>query len=120
MQPKVFDWKTIPAVEVRPGVNRKVFTGEGAMLVVTEVAPGSQEAPHTHPFEQLVHVLEGKVRFTFGEEALALGPGSVLRVPAGTPHGARVEGETPGRLLAIYGPPREDYLAQCAYQRGEA
>ncbi|MDA1000653.1 MAG: cupin domain-containing protein [bacterium] len=111
-----YAWDTIPATEVRPGVTRKVFTGEGSMLVMTEVHPGANEAPHTHPFEQLVFVVEGNANFTLGEKKIAIAAGSVFRVPPETPHGAEVTSKGPCRLLAVYGPRREDYLIHCEYQ----
>ena len=112
-----YAWDTIPATEVRPGVTRKVFTGDGSMLVMTEVYPGAVESPHTHPFEQLVFVVEGSANFTLGEEKFAVSAGDVYRVPPETPHGAEVTGEGPCRLLAVYGPPREDYFVHCEYQK---
>lgn len=114
---EVYDWNIIPGEEVRPGVVRQVFTGKGSMLVMTEVAPGFQESPHEHPFEQLVYVVEGNVRFTLGDKEMDIEAGSVFRVPPRTPHGAQVSGSKPCRLLAVYGPPREDYLPHCEYQK---
>lgn len=114
---RIFDWATIPSYPLRPGVRRKVFTGEGAMLLMTEMDSGSTEAPHTHSFEQLVFVVEGDVEFTLGDRAHAVSAGSVFRIPPGTPHGASARGGKPCRLLAVYGPPRADCIPCCGYQK---
>ncbi|MBI3127022.1 MAG: cupin domain-containing protein [Candidatus Tectomicrobia bacterium] len=114
---QIFHWDSVPSHPVRPGVSRKVFTGEGAMLLITEFGPGSTESPHTHPFEQLVFVLEGDVEFTLGGEKRAVPAGSVFRIPPGTPHGASALGGKRCRVLAVYGPPREDVLKYCDYQK---
>lgn len=114
---RIFNWETVPSHPVRPGVSRRVFTGEGAMLLITEFGAGSTEAPHTHPFEQLVFVLEGAAEFTLGEEKRAVAAGAVFRIPPGTPHGASALGGERCRILAVYGPPRQDCLPYCGYQK---
>jgi quercetin dioxygenase-like cupin family protein len=114
---RIFNWETVPSYPVRPGVSRRVFTGEGAMLLITEFGAGSTESPHTHPFEQLVFVLEGEAEFTLGEEKRAVAAGAVFRIPPGTPHGASALGRERCRILAVYGPPRQDCLLYCGYQK---
>lgn len=42
---------------------------------------------HTHEAEEAVFVLEGKVRYKIGEEAVTAGPGETLFFPAGVEHG---------------------------------
>jgi mannose-6-phosphate isomerase-like protein (cupin superfamily) len=39
-----------------------------------------------HPYEETFIVLDGKVRFTLGEETLEATAGQIVVVPAGTPH----------------------------------
>jgi quercetin dioxygenase-like cupin family protein len=99
---------------VRPGVTRRVFTGEGATLAFTTLAPGHEPRPHAHPHEQIVHILAGRCRFTVGDEVAELGPGSTLLVPPGVEHFAEVVGDEPVLDLSIFTPRRDDYAAEAS------
>ncbi len=48
-----------------------------------------------------VYVLEGALTFFWGCEKKEAGAGSFFFQPRGTPHGFRVEGNTPARILYI-------------------
>ena len=56
------------SVEVRHGVSRRVFTGDGATLAWTTLEPGHTPRPHSHDYEQIVYIVSGRVRFTVGDE----------------------------------------------------
>lgn len=44
------NWADLPWTEVRPGVRRKAFTGEGATFAMNELQPHHEPRPHKHPF----------------------------------------------------------------------
>jgi quercetin dioxygenase-like cupin family protein len=48
--------------------------------------PGTGSGLHRHPYEETFIVLDGKVRFTLGEETLEATAGQIVVVPTGTPH----------------------------------
>src|SRR5215204_4522539 len=48
--------------------------------------PGTGPGLHSHPYEETFIVLDGKVRFTLGEETLEATAGQIVVVPAWTPH----------------------------------
>jgi quercetin dioxygenase-like cupin family protein len=55
---------------------------------------------HIHYAEDVaVYVLEGALAFFWGSEEKAAVAGSYFFQPRGTPHGFRVEGATPARIL---------------------
>jgi len=55
---------------------------------------------HIHYAEDVaVYVLEGALTFFWGSEEKAAVAGSYFFQPRGTPHGFRVEGATPARIL---------------------
>src|SRR5215203_1095826 len=65
-------------IERLPGSeNASRFDGHG---------PGTGPRLHRHPYEETFIVLDGKVRFTLGEETLEATAGQIVVVPAGTPH----------------------------------
>lgn len=112
---KVTDFEHMHSTQVRAGVGRRVFTGEGATLAFTTLAPGHEPSPHAHPHEQIVHILAGRCRFTVGDEVAELGPGSVLLVPPGVVHFAETIGDEPVLDLSIFTPRRDDYAAEEAF-----
>ena len=59
------------------------------------MAPGGGMPRHTNAVEHEQYVLEGQGRITIGEVVHEVGPGDVVYIPAGTPHGYRNVGERP-------------------------
>lgn len=51
---------------------------------------GFSPGRHSHAHEQIVTVLEGKVRVSVGDEVAEAGPGSVVRFPPNVPHNVEV------------------------------
>jgi quercetin dioxygenase-like cupin family protein len=80
-------------------------TREAPMLAVeATVAPGGGPPAHTHAAEELFLVQEGRLAFLTGEpgvERLA-GPGDLIHVPGGRPHGYRNVGQAPARMLVVF------------------
>jgi quercetin dioxygenase-like cupin family protein len=100
------------SVEVRHGVSRRVFTGDGATLAWTTLEPGHTPRPHSHDHEQIVYIVSGRVRFTVGDESAEMGPGDVLLVPPNVEHFAETLGDEPAVDLSIFTPRRDEYAAE--------
>ena len=80
-------------------------TGGALGLVEQVVTPGFASPFHVHRGEdEAFYVLEGQVRFVGADGSRVLGPGGVAFLPRGVPHGFRVEGEAPARILLIATP----------------
>ncbi len=94
-----------------PGRRRRLVVGKNVMLVHVEREAGTSQ-DHAHEQEQLVHLLDGRARFTVGGETREAGPGTVVRIPPGVRH--QMEALTPVTYLGIYSPPRAEVI------RGEA
>jgi quercetin dioxygenase-like cupin family protein len=76
---------------------------DGAMTVVEMWMPaGMGPPPHTHPGAETVYVLEGKINYHIGDEAIEGGPGAFFHVPAGTVENFEPIEET--RVLVTYTP----------------
>lgn len=78
-----------------PGVGIAVVAGDpklaGPYTLRVRFEAGASAAPHAHPDERVVTVLEGEYRFAAGTKFDAgamhgYGPGTVLIVPAGMAH----------------------------------
>ena len=99
------DW---PAVEAVPGVERRVLAcGQEVMIVQFTIQAGAEVPPHTHPHEQVGHVVSGRMQFRLGDEVRELGPGDGYSVPGGVVHGAT--GITEVVAVDSFHPVREDY-----------
>ena len=104
--------ETLKETPVRPGVARKVFSGDGATLAWTTLEPGHQPNPHSHPHEQIVYIVSGQVRFVVGDEEALIGPGDMLVVPPNVEHWAETVGDEPVVDLSIFSPRRDEYAAE--------
>jgi quercetin dioxygenase-like cupin family protein len=99
------DW---PAVEAAPGVERRVLAcGDQIMIVQFTIQAGAEVPAHTHPHEQVGHVVSGRMKFRIGDEVRELGPGDGYSVPGGVVHGA--EGVTEVVAVDSFHPVRDDY-----------
>lgn len=82
----------------------KVGAGESAsgMNAVEFTAPRGFGPPlHVHHEEdELMYVIDGRVRLEFGDETVYAERGSVVSLPCGTPHTFQVESET-ARMLTV-------------------
>ena len=99
------DW---PEIEAVPGVRRRVLTcGDELMVVQFTIDAGAEVPLHSHPHEQIGHVVSGRMKFQIGDEVRELGPGDGYSVPGGVTHGAI--GVTQTIAIDSFHPVREDY-----------
>ena len=105
-------YESLRTTPVRPGVTRRVFSGEGATLAWTKLQPGHEARPHSHPHEQIVYVVSGRMRFVVGDEEALVGPGDMLVVPPNVEHWAETIGDEPALDLSIFSPKRDEYAAE--------
>lgn len=124
--PRDYDRSEIPAVynlqDVAPyreetGFEQVIFRGIDQMIGYTEISPEKEDGePHTHPYEQMNMLVEGRLDFHVDGERVELEPYDTLTIPPEIPHTSRVvEGES-ATLLAFW-PLREDRLEATPYQK---
>lgn len=107
-----------PFASTRDEASRRWFLGSeawvrvgtaagGGRLVVVEqrIPPGAASPWHVHlTQDEALYVIEGTVTVIVGSERWTLGPGGLTFGPKEVPHGFRVEGDRPARLLLICTP----------------
>jgi quercetin dioxygenase-like cupin family protein len=78
----------------------------GAFGLVEQVLPAGFASPyHVHHAEdEAFYVLEGQITFICGGEKLRGEPGTYVFGPRDIPHGVRVEGTVPARMLLLVTP----------------
>ena len=106
----VVNWNDLPLDDVRPGVRRRGFGTDNVLLVMNELEPGMDLAPHTHDFDQIAYIVSGRAIFHLGGVGHEVGPGSIMLVPAGQEHYIDPIGDEPVRNLDVFAPARSDLL----------
>ena len=77
--------------------------GREAVQVRVDIEPGVAFGNHTHPGEEIIHVLEGAFEYQIeGKPPVTLKAGDVLFIPAGTVHAAKNVGNVTASELATY------------------
>jgi quercetin dioxygenase-like cupin family protein len=91
-----------------PGVEIRATSGDGLMISVVNLEPGSVVEEHAHPHEQMGLMVSGRAVFTIGGVTRLIGPGDVWRIPGGVPHKV-VALDGPAVALDVFHPVRDDY-----------
>lgn len=87
------------------GVHRRMVVGDNVMLMVMEQRPGVKGSPHSHTIENLVYVVQGHLRFKYGDEYQILGPGDGCVIPPNVEHAAvEVIGDEPVIRIDCFSP----------------
>jgi mannose-6-phosphate isomerase-like protein (cupin superfamily) len=75
----------------------------GTLSMIEQVIPAGYASPwHVHHTEdESFYVIEGQMTVVVADRSVALGPGGYAFGPRDIPHGFRIEGTTPARLLLI-------------------
>jgi quercetin dioxygenase-like cupin family protein len=87
-----------------------VIASPGLRAVVLSWLPGYATVPHVHPrAEEIFLVLEGRARFTIGDEPeRTVGPGELVLAKRGQWHAIAVPDDVPGLVLFAAVAPNED------------
>jgi quercetin dioxygenase-like cupin family protein len=103
--------KTSPWIDTAPGVRRRtIAVGEKLFQMFVEFQAGASTPPHSHPHEQVIHVIRGELHLTVAGENVRLSAGESFVLRSNVSHGAMAPIDT--LLLDSFSPPREDLIAQ--------
>ena len=99
---------SLPPKEIFGGAVRGHYAHLERMTVGEVTLQANTTIPlHQHPHEQVTYVIEGRFRFTIGDETKELGPGMAALIPGGVMHGGTTL--TPCKVIDLFSPVREDY-----------
>lgn len=91
-----------------PGLERRVLASTPSMMLVEHrMQAGWRGARHSHPHEQAVYVLSGRLEFSLGDAEFEVRAGQSFVVPGDVEHQARAL-ET-SVVLDVFTPARDDY-----------
>ena len=99
-----------PWIEICPGIKRQtVASGKTMYQMTAHLEAGSKMPAHRHPQEQIVHILEGRMKLVVDGTAHELTTGDSFYLASNVPHGVETIEDT--RVLDTFSPPRDEYLA---------
>jgi quercetin dioxygenase-like cupin family protein len=91
-----------------PGLRRQVMSYSPSMMLVRHTMnQGWVGARHSHPHEQLVYIVRGRLRFQHPGGVFDVGAGDSFLVPGNVEHQASALEDS--EVLDIFTPMREDY-----------
>jgi quercetin dioxygenase-like cupin family protein len=106
--PQFIRFEDLGSFGLADGVAGRPLFGEGAMLNLIELEPGSVVPLHSHPHEQLGIVLRGMQALVVDGATHELGPLDGYVLPGGVEHSAHC-GPDGALVLDVFSPVREDY-----------
>lgn len=83
-------------------VDGEATGGPSVVQVTVPSGPVIGAPPHVHDCDEIAYVLEGTLRFHFGEETKDAGAGSVLFFPEGTTEWFENATDQPAKVLIVY------------------
>ena len=98
-----------PWIDIVPGIRRRTIANGTTMYqMVAQLEAGSRMPEHTHSQEQIVHILEGRMRLIVSGVPHELKRGESFYLAGNVPHGVETIEDT--TVLDTFSPPRHDYL----------
>jgi quercetin dioxygenase-like cupin family protein len=90
------------------GLRRQVMSYSPSMMLVRHrMVKGWVGTKHSHPHEQMVYIVSGKITFTSPDGTFQTKAGDCFLVPGGVEHQASAQEDS--EVLDIFTPMREDY-----------
>jgi quercetin dioxygenase-like cupin family protein len=115
----LYRWDDMPKEQVSSTLERRLISGERAMLAQVSLKKGGVVPRHQHVHEQFTYVIEGALRLVIGDDGRderTVTAGEVLHLPSNVWHAAEVLEDS--LVLDVFSPPREDWLQKTdAYLR---
>jgi quercetin dioxygenase-like cupin family protein len=98
----------LPWERINDKIERRVLAGEQAMIVWWRIKAGARAAPHKHPHEQIVWMLNGRMEFRMGSDQRLMMADDVAVIPSNVEHEGFFPEDT--QVVDVFAPPREDFL----------
>jgi quercetin dioxygenase-like cupin family protein len=98
---------SLPVHEVFPGFHGRFVHSDRMTFAWWTIDEGAEVPLHSHPHEQVVNMLEGRLALVVDGTEHVLQAGDVVAIPGDAPHAARALSAC--RVLDVFSPVREDY-----------
>lgn len=84
-----YDFDKLEAEYVTPKYSTargETIAGDAIEVARLSFKAGEGAVEHSHPHEQVMYVIEGKLKVEFRDESAELGPGTAFHAPSNVPH----------------------------------
>jgi quercetin dioxygenase-like cupin family protein len=80
---------------------------------IVMIEPGEANPRHFHPnCDEVLHVLQGRIRHTMNEVTVEMGPGDTVSIPKGVLHNATNIGEGPAVMAISFSSPWREVVGE--------
>ena len=100
-------WNEEPIEQMSDAVGRQLIHTDRMTVARIHLKEGAHVPTHQHEAEQVVNVLQGRLRVEVEGEVLDVGAGESLVLPGNVPHG--VVAVEDSIVLDVFAPAREDW-----------
>jgi quercetin dioxygenase-like cupin family protein len=107
---KQMDYTNLEEIEEKElvsGFKVRFIHSENMTFSFWNIEKGAQLPEHSHPHEQVTHIIEGRFELTVDGESKKLGPGSVVIILPHAVHSGKALAKS--RVIDVFYPIREDY-----------
>ncbi len=87
-------------------LSRTLFSDQHVKVVVFGFDTGQELSEHTVSMPAIIHIIEGEVRLTLGDDSMEAQAGAWVRMPSGLRHS--VQAKTPVVMLLLMLPSAEE------------
>jgi quercetin dioxygenase-like cupin family protein len=109
LTPAHYRWSEVEVEQLNPLLTRQFVHGDQAMVSRLVLSKGCVVPTHSHHNEQISFILEGSLRFDFGEgDIRTVNAGEIVVIPAHHPHSAVALEDTIN--FDTFAPPRQDWI----------
>jgi quercetin dioxygenase-like cupin family protein len=98
----------LPDEQISEKISRRVLSLDQGMIVWWSIGGGVHVEPHSHPNEQIVWILRGKMEVRLGAEQRVCSQGDIVVIPGGAEHEAWFHEDSV--VIDFFAPPAEDLL----------
>lgn len=108
---EIWAWGADPIEQLTESIGRQVVHTPSLTVARITLREGAVVPSHHHANEQVANVVEGRLRFTVGDQVREVAAGESVVVPPDVPH--EVVALADSVVFDVFAPPREDW------QRGD-
>ena len=102
-----FAWDSSDETTIIPGFHARIIHSERMTFVLWKIEAGAVLPEHSHPHEQVAHVLGGEFEITIDGITRRVGEGEVAAIPPNAVHSGKAI--TDCEIMDAFCPVREDY-----------
>jgi quercetin dioxygenase-like cupin family protein len=113
----VHRWADLKVSTAIGGAEIGLLPGKRLVALYANLSPGTQVPYQTHPTEQLVHMLAGRLRIWIADDEVTVGPGEVVLIPPDVPHRGEAVGPENAVYLEVLSPVEDRYRAMAEAAR---